>query len=305
MKIPPKTRWNLARILPFGVIWVVLGLVFIVSDKLAMADNPVPQGAIDPNGQVILFACIATFLMGLLVGTMEVIWVNRWFRKASLLQTILGKFLFYASVFTLVIAVVYPMAASIDMGVGMHEDAVKTRSMQFWGSYAFYSTGLQLSFSLLVSVLYAAISENLGHGVLVNLFTGKYHTPKQEVRIFLFIDMYDSTSIAEALGHIKYFSFLRDYYNDLADAIIRHEGEVYQYVGDEIVLTWPLDKGLRNSNCLAVFFAMQAALQAREERYKKTYGYVPRFKGGMHLGVVTTGEVGGLKKRSRLHGRCA
>jgi len=41
---------------------------------------------------------------------------------------------------------------------------------------------------------------------------------------------------------------------------------------------------------------MPRALDKREERYQRDFGHVPRFKGGMHLGVVTTGEVGALKK---------
>ncbi len=155
---------------------------------------------------------------------------------------------------------------------------------------------MQLSFSLLLSLLYAAISENLGHTVLLNFFTGKYHRPNEEERIFMFVDMTGSTQIAEELGHVRYFDFLERYYEDMADAIIHHRGEVYQYVGDEIVITWPMEKGISNANCVRCFFAMREALEKRIPRYEKDFGHVPQFKAGMHLGTVTTGEVGALKK---------
>ena len=294
--IRPKTKRNLLRILPFGIIWLVTGLVFIISEKLAIGDNPVLEGAIDPTAKVIMFACLSVFILGLLIGVLEVVLVNRWFKKTSLLWTILLKFFGYTVFFGIMMMVVYPIAASIEMGVGLDDGAVWQRLGIFWGSVAFWSTALQLTFSLLLSLIYAAISEHLGHSVLFNLFTGRYHRPKQEQRIFLFLDMYGSTAIAEALGDIRYFDFLQRYYDDLANAIIAHEGEVYQYIGDEIVITWPVEKGLRRTNCLHCFFGMKQDLERKTASYSNHFGHVPRFKGGMHLGTVTTGEVGALKK---------
>ena len=108
--------------------------------------------------------------------------------------------------------------------------------------------------------------------------------------------MYDSTAIAEELGHVRYFEFLQRYYDDLANAIIQNRGEVYQYIGDEIVITWPKGKGLPNMNCIRCFFEMKADLEAKHPKYIADFGFTPRFKGGMHMGTVTTGEVGALKK---------
>jgi len=130
----------------------------------------------------------------------------------------------------------------------------------------------------------------------MNFFTGKYHKPIEEKRIFLFSDMKSSTTIAEQLGHIKYFELLKEYYSDFSDAIIRHSGEVYQYIGDEIVISWKHEEGVKNNNCINCFFAMREDLQKRSEGYASTFGVVPAFKAGLHLGKVTTGEIGALKK---------
>ncbi len=296
LKLSPKTRWNLSRILPFGIIWLVTGWVLLLSDELAMGDNPLPEGAIDTNFEVVLFASFSIFMLGIFVGTLEMVYVNWLFRKAGLWETILYKFILYVVLFTVIVAIVYPIAASIELQVGVTHPEVLEKASLFWGSYAFWSTGLQLSFSLLISLVYASISENLGHSVLVNFFTGKYHRPKQEERIFMFLDMKSSTSIAESLGHLRYFDFLQQYYDDLANAIIQYEGEVYQYVGDEIVLTWPVAKGIYNHNCMRCFFAMKHALAQKATTYQEKFGHMPEFKAGIHLGAVTTGEVGALKK---------
>ena len=292
----PKLRWNLIRIVPFGIIWLVTGLVFVFSDKLALGDATPPEGAINPNASVIFFASFAVFMVGLLVGTLEVLFVNRWFRKKSLLKTIAYKFLFYVALFTVMIGLIYPVAATIELETNLSDRAVWDKYWQFWGSDAYWSTGLQLTFSLLLCLVYGAVSEHLGHSIVLNFLTGKYHRPKQEERIFLFLDMYDSTTIAEELGNVHYFEFLQRYYDDLANAIIQNRGEVYQYIGDEIVITWPKGKGLPNMNCIRCFFDMKADLEAKHRKYIADFGFTPKFKGGMHMGTVTTGEVGALKK---------
>lgn len=112
----------------------------------------------------------------------------------------------------------------------------------------------------------------------------------------MFVDMKDSTTIAEQLGHIKYFEFLRAYYFDLTNAIVRNEGEVYQYIGDEIVISWKLKKGAQNNNCINCFFDMKNDLFKKKQLYLKKYNIFPTFKAAIHCGEVTTGEIGALKK---------
>lgn len=296
LSLSPKAKWNLSRVFPFGLIWFVTAMVFLASDALAIGGNPVMEGGVRPNEGIFVLAGTSAFIMGLMVGTLEMIFVNRLFRDMNLWKTFVGKFLLYLVLFTLMVALLFPIAAALETNTSLWDERVGEKFIGFWGSPAFWSTALQLVFSLILCLFYAAISENLGQSVLVNFVTGKYHSPKEEERIFLFLDMYDSTTIAEDLGHIRYFEFLRRYYDDLANAIIQHEGEVYQYIGDEIVITWTKQKGLRNHNCVRCFFAMERALEKKAKRYQKDFGHIPRFKGGMHLGAVTTGEVGALKK---------
>lgn len=268
----------------------------MASDKLAMGDGPVPDGSLTPTFQLFVFAMIATFIGGSVVGVLEMVYGKRLFPKSSLLMTILYKFLVYLVFFFVLVAIVYPIAARIELKSSFSDPAVWAKFKVFWGSVAFWSTVIQIGFSLLLSLIYAAVSENLGHSVLKNFFTGKYHTPKEEERIFMFLDMKSSTTMAETLGHVRYFELLEQYYDDLADAIIQNWGDVYQYVGDEIVITWTKKRGIVNNNCMDCFFDMKRALKAKKNKYIEKFGYAPEFKAGLHLGTVTTGEVGALKK---------
>lgn len=190
----------------------------------------------------------------------------------------------------------YPIAVSMELNTNIFDPRVWKRLSVFLLSFTHVSNDLQLAVQLGLSLFYTEISENIGHGVLVNFFTGKYHTPKEEQRIFMFLDMKSSTTIAEKLGHVGYFELLNEYYIDLSDAIIKNSGEIYQYVGDEVVVSWKYKKGIENNNCIRCFFAMKQDLWKRADWYEKNFGVIPGFKAGIHFGNVTTGEIGALKK---------
>lgn len=78
--------------------------------------------------------------------------------------------------------------------------------------------------------------------------------------------------------------------------------EIYQYVGDEAVLTFKLNNTSFVDNCLDAFFLYSERLKSRQHYYLEQYGALPVFKAGMHLGVVTVAEVGTLKREIAYHG---
>jgi class 3 adenylate cyclase len=142
------------------------------------------------------------------------------------------------------------------------------------------------------------------------------HKPFSEVeRIFMFLDIRSSTTIAEELGHVQYFALLNDFFRDIAEPISSNKGNIYQYVGDEVVVSWTLEDGLTNANCLQCFFDIVEIMGHHGHKYEDKYGVRPSFKAGMHYGKVSTGTVGTLKKEiiytgdvlntaSRIEGLC-
>ncbi len=140
------------------------------------------------------------------------------------------------------------------------------------------------------------INQRFGQGELFKLVRGRYFSPKEENRIFMFLDMKDSTELAERLGHLEFFDLLNDFFHDITDTILEHGGEIYSYVGDEVIITWTLKNGFHNSHCIHCFFEIEALIDQRASYYQTRYQTVPRFKAGIHLGKVTTGEIGKIKK---------
>src|SRR5262247_3442084 len=136
----------------------------------------------------------------------------------------------------------------------------------------------------------------LGPGTLLNLLLGRYHRPVAEERIFMFLDLNNSTPIAEALGPLRFNDFKNDFFHDLAEPVIETRGQIYQYVGDEAVVTWTVERGLRQGNCLRCVFLVSEQIHEQRDRYHTRYGIVPEFKAGLHGGPVVTAEIGDIKK---------
>lgn len=133
-------------------------------------------------------------------------------------------------------------------------------------------------------------------GELFNFIIGKYHKPKEDERIFCFVDLIGSTTIAEKLGHLRFADFLKDYYSDITTAIKRTNAQIYQYIGDEIVLSWSYEEGLKDNRVVNCYFFMKDLIEEKKHRYIDKYGFYPKFKAGLHGGKVTVTWVGELKK---------
>ncbi|TVZ47429.1 adenylate/guanylate cyclase domain-containing protein [Olleya sp. Hel_I_94] len=171
-----------------------------------------------------------------------------------------------------------------------------------------FSTKLFWAALLYASVVSMGLSfiniatQRLGHKNFYNILIGKYRQPKEEYRVFMFIDLKSSTSIAEELGHLKYSKLIQDCFSDLNALLRKHNAEIFQYVGDEAVIIWNFQNGIQNNNCLKMFFAFIQSLEYKSEYYKSNYNIIPEFKAGIHAGKLMVAEVGTIKKEIAYHG---
>jgi adenylate cyclase len=157
--------------------------------------------------------------------------------------------------------------------------------------------GLLLSIALSVGVnLALTLSRLLGRGILISLFTGRYHHPREEERIVLFLDVKGSTRLAERLGDKRFHRFLNQVFFDVSDPVSEAGGEIYRYVGDEIIATWRMKRGLREAACLRCVFAIEDALAARRAHYLAEFGAEPQLRGAIHAGTLVIGEMGDWKR---------
>jgi adenylate cyclase len=93
----------------------------------------------------------------------------------------------------------------------------------------------------------------------------------------MFMDLQSSTTIAEELSHLRYSGFIRDSFMDINQVIKKYNAEIYQYVGDEIILSWRMAEGLKELACIQFYFACSEQFANRAAYYEKTYGDVYLF----------------------------
>lgn len=173
----------------------------------------------------------------------------------------------------------------------------------WWIQNKFFRTSIvYFLFALIIFSFLQIVSEKFGRGIFVKMLLGIYKKPQEVGRIFMFLDLRSSTSIAESLGNYKYSQFIQDTFVELNEVVPKHNATIYQYVGDEVVLVWSIEKGLEYNNCVEVFFKLKKRLEAKKEYYEKKYGFLPDFKAGVHGGNVILAEIGTLKKELAYHG---
>lgn len=161
--------------------------------------------------------------------------------------------------------------------------------------------GVGFALSLAINAVHL-VSRKLGPGVFRNWLTGKYRFPVEEERIFMFLDLKNSTTLAEKLGNFKFSKLCQEFFRDLNYPVSHTKGEVSHYIGDEAVLTWKPKSGLEKANCIQAFFLMEEEIQSRSGFYLSEFGIVPEFKAGVHVGLVVAAEVGEIKSEIVYHG---
>lgn len=155
-----------------------------------------------------------------------------------------------------------------------------------------------------ISSAVISVLMNLGFGIaniigpraLKNFLTGRYHSPVEENRFVLFVDIAGSTGLAERLGGIGIHRFLDRTFRLLTVAVVDYRGEVLSYVGDEVIVTWPEGSGAIDCRPLQCFMAMRDALANASPRFQREFGAAPKIRGSLHFGPVIVGEIGDVKR---------
>ena len=208
------------------------------------------------------------FPLGLVFGLLELFLLpqaNMRFRQWSFTKILIFKTLLYT-------AAVYVVTVGMAIVSGLLEGRKMSELPAFLASMEHLSLVVYTLVIYGLIVFFLQINYLLGEGILWKFIRGKYHQPREEERIFMFLDMKSSTAIAEQLGHVRFYALLNELFHEISQPVLQTKAEIYQYVGDEIVLTWELRPGLKNSNCLNAFFMFQESLLRKSEDYLRDFG---------------------------------
>ena len=284
-------KYRFRMIFYIAVFWTLIDIVVTLVLKESNTNSPFRS---------LLFREAAVFILSSVMGYLFVFTLRNVFNNRSVFINFLLK-----SIILLI--------AALLMNFLVHfVDAVFSNDKGAEHAYRFFLNEIMQTRSLIqkilywlilftITQLYIEINEKYSPGVLMDILRGKYLQPIVEKRIILFMDLKDSTPIAEKLGHVENFKFIRDFIFHVSMAIIEHDGRIYQYVGDEVVVSWLFEK--KNiAKCMAAIIEARRNLQKNSDHFRRRYDIAPEFRAGIHMGDVTVGEIGVIKKNLAMSG---
>ncbi len=286
MKLSSVTKYKLKEMGKILIFFIILGIIGTIV-SLRSGDFPVVRGM------------VAILIFGLITAFHEIVVIPRLSKYNFLINFILSIIFYFITFSSVIVALGY--------ATQVYKNG-KTWNQAFQiDYYKIFPDGigqimLMLGMAITIIVIIRFSNIMLGQGVLFKYLSGRYLRPRNEERIFMFLDLKSSTAIAEKLGHEKYSNFLKDFFNKLDEVILETEGYLFQYVGDEIVMIWNYKKGFKNNNILRFYTMVKKVIENSKEEFLEKYGIVPEYKAGIHGGLVSITEVGSIRKSIAYHG---
>ena len=297
MKLGSKFRMNLIKVAVITVCWVIISALFPLHDRVVIFDDrSLGPSQIYDFEEDLWASMLGGFLGGIFGGSGLVFLLPKKLIKKSFMSSIIATAVYYVLIFAFNVILLTFIFGVPGMEKPIFHPEVLNAIFKLITAPLVLSTFIEWGLIVSATQFMLQVNDKFGQGVLKNFLLGKYRRPREEQRIFMFLDLKSSTAIAEQIGNRKYFNLLRDFYSDITNAIISTRGEIYQYVGDEIVISWSLTNGVTNANCLQCFFRIREVIEQLASVYEQRYGLIPEFKAGLHSGNVTAGEIGIIKR---------
>jgi len=278
--------YRLRTLFVISLIWVLFSMVFYF--------NLIRQGN-DLGVRVSFYQFAFTFgIIGLIITAILIFFLKpafyhqpAWF--SIIVKLVITFLLFFVIAFVLLM-IYFIVHYKKDLQHYLHSFSTKLVYTNTFVSFV-----IDMGLMTLISIILLEVTDKYGPGMFWLMLSGEYVRPKIENRIFIFLDINESTSIAEKLGHEKYFRMIRDFFSDITVPVLANDGEIYQYVGDEVLITWPNtpENKVKSLKFIRNTFYL---LERLSKRYQKKYNHAPKFKAGVHSGEVTAGFVGLIKK---------
>jgi adenylate cyclase len=299
-QIPVATKYRYKIIILFAFAWTMADLTYLFIRLRIPRISPDLDLFIYSSPSAILMRVVVSFLVSSIMASLLFFQAHK-----NTIELPLGiNFLLKTGILVVLALLMHFLIYLFYSAFLLHKPLLT--GLNNFVYYTFNSTwllkkmpGWLLTFSLLQVIV--EMIKKFSPGVFFDVLLGKYRFPRTEKRIVMFIDLKDSTPIAEKLGHVDYFKFIRQFIEVVSTALIQHHGRIYQYVGDEIVVSWIYNpKNARR--CIDALIETRKQIQQKGELFRRHFDIVPEFRVGIHIGEVTVGEIGIFKKDLAMSG---
>src|SRR5215831_12161421 len=240
----------------------------------------------------IAFAIVDSVFVGTGVGLFEQFYVQslrgRWLRSMHPLLSI--------SIYTAVVVLLFVVAVHLSHLLMGQWDTLPR-------AYRRLPVALPLvvAFSV-IGIVVMRTAHFIGIETLFHLMIGTYHRPVLEEKVLLFLDINNSTGLAEHLGAVQIKSLVGKFLFDISKPITDYGGEIYLYKGDGLIALWNWHEAIRGNRILRAIDAVFASVRREEAAYRRQFGVVPRFRIGVHGGEVVVSEQGDTKRAIGVYG---
>ena len=294
-----KLIHNIKEVVYVVVIWVLLTFFYVYVKFNDVPDEYLSEIFDFPAGmsksklyQVSFFVAMP---LGFLLGLLHTFVYPNLDRTKGLLVNILLR----ALVFLIISVLIFIIISYV------YEDERETVFSNLSRAFADNPVVNVFVYMLVIENLvtvFILLRRNLGGNYFLNTITNTYRNPKEENRVFMFLDMEDSTPTAAKMGHLNFSSYIQNCFLDLSDVVLKYGGEIYQFVGDEAVITWKVSGKFNYFNCVELYFSYMDELKKKENFYLRRHNTRPVFRCAIHSGMVSTALVGDYKKEIAYHG---
>lgn len=279
-------NFRLRTLIGISLMWMVFGFIFFFN--LVNGNNDLGI-KVDIWKFIIVF-----FIIGCIINAALIFFFKNAFSKLPTWLTIVLKLLLTSLLFLVISFLILSIYYIFRYRHGNLTHFTNSFFVKVLYTKTFLVFIIDLTVMSILSIVFIDITHKYGPGMFWSMLIGQYQNPRKENRIFIFLDINSATTIAESLGHEQYFNMLKEFFNDITIPVLTNDGMIYQYVGDEIVISW---MNTPENKIKALKFIRNAffLLKRREDKYIKKYDTAPDFKAGIHSGEVTAGFVGEIK----------
>jgi adenylate cyclase len=244
------------------------------------------------SGRPVIFGILNAVFIGTGIGLFEEFYVQsqrgRWIRSLHPLHAI--------GIYTIVVIFTFCIAINLT-------------HLLLWRFYQLPVPYARLPFVLpvvigfsVVGIIVMRAAHFIGIETLFHLTVGTYHRPVIEEKVLLFLDINNSTGLAERLGALHTKSLVGKFLFDVSKPITDYGGEIYLYKGDGLIALWDWREAVTENRILRAIDAVFATIRREEPEYLEQFGVVPSFRVGVHGGEVVVSEQGDTKRAIGVYG---
>lgn len=189
----------------FLVAYWTLAAAFIVShEQVALTNNPACEGTTPAFATDFVIATLGTLVISIFVGSFDVFVLSRLLRKRPYGFKLMTKTGFWVFCIVGFISLIVILIIASRQVLSYSDPALWEAYAAWLMSPLFATNVVYWGINVFIALFLVQVGEKFGPGVPLGFLRGQYHRPKEEDRIFMFLDLKSSTTLAEQLGHLKY-----------------------------------------------------------------------------------------------------